>query len=67
MLMEDAEKVILIELQQTAEGLGLPFDVERYRNILGQMSNEYDDECMDLGMMSLFLLIFFLDLAFPVW
>ena len=48
--MDDAGKVILVELQQVAESLGLPFHMERYSTILNQLCSEYDDECVDLGM-----------------
>lgn len=47
---EDAEKVILVELQQAAENLGLPFEMEKYSAVLAQLSGDYDDESVDLGM-----------------
>ena len=51
--MDDAPKVILVELQQTAESLGLPFDVGKYAAILNQLIAEYDDESVDVGMATL--------------
>jgi hypothetical protein len=46
---EDAEKVLLVELQQTAESLGAPFEMARHSAVLAQLAGEHDEDCVDIG------------------
>lgn len=50
---DTSEKVVFAELQQIADVLGIEFNTERYTDIWNQIRNEYDDDCLDLGIQSL--------------
>ncbi len=46
----ESVKVLLTELQILAENLHQPFDVEHFRAVLSQLSDEYEGDSTELGM-----------------